>query len=474
MNLSQIVLSGIAILLYRLFSKGKYRNEILVVVNTFFLFLLQPSTSLRSIQLILPWATILMVMGIGIGLRKEVQIKQIIKNVFLVLLGFAPYMITEWLLRNQISFLRINTNTTILSITLGIFLVFLIFAFLVRNKKWYLPLSIGWILFIFVILKQPDVSRLVSIGWRTIFQQNVELASAFDIRWIGYSYIAFRIIHVIREVQKGRYADVSLPVFYNFCLFFPSLAAGPIAKYADFEKQCNTEIWESRKTDLFEGGERLFLGLLKKFVIADSLARIALSPTNAVQITRSSWLWLSLFFYGLQIYFDFSGYTDIAIGLGRWLGIQLPENFKNPYIKTNLAKFWDSWHITLSQWIRAYYFNPTNRKIRKSKLARFQNLSLFFLQVSTMVLIGLWHGFTWTFLLWGVWHGLGLFVQNRWSALTKIWKSRLQEKKALLQISNVVSTLITVTYVMLGWVWFLSPTVGEAVYIFQRLIGAGL
>jgi alginate O-acetyltransferase complex protein AlgI len=252
----------------------------------------------------------------------------------------------------------------------------------------------------------------------------------------------------------------------NYCLFFPAVTAGPINRYDDFSKQMDDpEV--SIRDGFLEGGKRLFTGLFKKFVIADSIAVLALNSRNAAQINGAGWMWFALIFYSLQIYLDFSGYTDIAIGLGYFWGIKLPENFDKPYLKSNLTKFWDSWHITLSQWIRAYYFNPVNRSLRKTSIGRSPAALLFFLQSTTMLLIGLWHGFTWTFAIWGLWHGIGLFVQNRWSTWMKK-KNRTSGKTG-----TVLSTVLTFVYVSLGWVWFLSPTVSEAVNIFRKLLGLG-
>jgi len=328
------------------------------------------------------------------------------------------------------------------------------------------------ILILFVVLKQPQIGTLASRGWRMAFRQNADLASSVDVRWIGYSYVAFRMIHVIREYQKQRLQEINLLRFINFCLFFPTLTAGPIAKYDDFSNQIE-EPANNFQEGMLEGGKRLFFGLFKKFVLTDSLALIALNPDNARQITSSGWMWAVLFFYSLQIYFDFSAYTDIAVGLGLFLGIKLPENFNRPYLKSNLTKFWDSWHITLSQWIRTYFFNPLNRTLRKSALTQSPNLILFITQVATMVIIGLWHGITWSFFFWGVWHGLGLFFQNRWSSFIKNRFNGIRENKVLNPLVGGLSTMATFTYVSLGWVWFLSPSLPDAWEIFMKLFGKG-
>ena len=123
-----------------------------------------------------------------------------------------------------------------------------------------------------------------------------------------------------------------------------------------------------------------------------------------------------MYAYAFRIFLDFSGYTDIAIALGRLLGVRLPENFAAPYLKPNIALFWNSWHMSLTQWFRAYVFNPLARRLRSATAQIPDWLACLVTQLVTMLLIGLWHGITWSFALWGLWHGIGLFVHNRWSA----------------------------------------------------------
>jgi D-alanyl-lipoteichoic acid acyltransferase DltB (MBOAT superfamily) len=193
-------------------------------------------------------------------------------------------------------------------------------------------------------------------------------------------------------------------------------------------------------------------------VIADSLSWIALNDVFAQQVNSPGWMWLLLYFYSLRIYFDFSGYTDIAIGLGRILGVRLPENFASPYLKPNLSQFWNSWHMTLTQWFRNYFFNPFTRAMRSSKQPIPVVLMILIGQVSTMVLIGLWHGATLGFVLWGLWHGTGLFIQNRWSDYLKDhmpgWgKTPLGQK--VLTYSGI---FLTFNFVSLGWLFFTIPT----------------
>jgi D-alanyl-lipoteichoic acid acyltransferase DltB (MBOAT superfamily) len=212
--------------------------------------------------------------------------------------------------------------------------------------------------------------------------------------------------------------------------------------------------------------------LFKKFVIADSLALIALGPLNAAYVHTAGWTWLLVYAFSLQIYLDFSGYTDIAIGMGLLMGIRLPENFNRPYLRSNLTQFWNNWHMTLTNWFRAYYFNPLTRALRSKRLQLSPATVILATQVTTMALIGLWHGITTNFLLWGLWHGAGLFAQNRWSAwATPRLAPILKEKPRLRWALTAGGALLTFHYVSLGWVWFAIPDPALAWEALRRMVG---
>jgi D-alanyl-lipoteichoic acid acyltransferase DltB (MBOAT superfamily) len=179
-----------------------------------------------------------------------------------------------------------------------------------------------------------------------------------------------------------------------------------------------------------------------------------------------------LYAFALRIYFDFSGYTDIAIGIGMFAGIHLPENFANPYLKTNITAFWNSWHITLAQWFRSYVFNPLTRSLRLSP-RHFPAWSIILAgQTITMLLIGLWHGITWSFAIWGLWHAVGLFIHNRWSEWSRPFFAGSGSwgpgKRATLAVGG---WLVTFNYVVLGWVWFALPQPSQAIEAFRKLLG---
>jgi len=320
-----------------------------------------------------------------------------------------------------------------------------------------------------IILKFSPLTVYLSKGIRVLTVQSQNMASAVDIVWLGYSYLAFRLIHVLRDWQNNRLKPVNLRDFFIYLLFFPAFSAGPIDRLDRFQKdiQAGTRLDTQQ---IWDGSSRIILGLVKKFVLADSLARIALNPLSAGQVHTSGWMWMLVYAYGLQIFFDFSGYTDMAVGMGMLLGVRLPENFNRPYLKTNLTLFWNSWHMSLTQWFRAYFFNPLTRSIRIRKPGIHTGWVILITQVCTFSLIGLWHGVTWNFYLWGLWHGLGLFLQNRWADFWKNHSHPITEKVPA-WLKNGTGWFLTFHYVLLGWVWFALPTPQLALTVFQKLLG---
>ncbi len=324
------------------------------------------------------------------------------------------------------------------------------------------------ILALFIGLKTAPLSQAASAWLRVLAGQSAALANPVDIRWLGFSYLAFRLLHVLRDRAAGRLPDVSLREFVIYALFFPAYTAGPIDRLQHFSAALRP-VPGLAAPGVLAGGERLVVGAFKKFVLADSLAILALNDLNAGQVRSAFWMWLLLYGYAFRIYFDFSGYTDIAIGLGLLLGVRLPENFDAPYLRPNLTSFWNSWHITLAQWFRAYFFNPLTRLLRGRPLP--VGLVVFIGQVSTMLLIGLWHGITWNYVAWGLWHGIGLFVHNRWSGWVRLRLAALESRPRLQRLAGAAGTLLTFHYVTLGWVWFALPSPGLSLFVFKKLLG---
>jgi D-alanyl-lipoteichoic acid acyltransferase DltB (MBOAT superfamily) len=338
------------------------------------------------------------------------------------------------------------------------------------------PVLIGLIIVLFVILKGEPLARAASAGLRAAGGQDVSLASALDLRWLGFSYLAFRLLHALRDAQSGKLPPYSLGDFAVYALFFPAYTAGPIDRSQRFigelQRETASDCSRTGFASYSTGIQRILIGVFKKFVLADSLTLFALSGQNAAQTASAGWTWLLLYAYTLRIYFDFSGYTDIALGLGNLLGMHLPENFLAPYRKTNLTAFWNSWHITLAQWFRAYFFNPLTRALRSSANVR---LPVWFVilagQLLTMLLIGLWHGLTWNFAAWGLWHGAGLFIHNRWSEWRRGRQLPIENHAAAPRLLQAGGWLLTFHYVALGWVWFALPSPALSIEVFRRLLG---
>lgn len=337
------------------------------------------------------------------------------------------------------------------------------------KRRWMAGAFFVFLLAFFVILKTEPLGTMISAWLRSGSGQSVELASALDIGWLGFSYVAFRLMHTLRDSMLGRLPALSLREYFSYVVFFPAYTAGPIDRADRFVKELRLPK-KMLPDDLYIAGRRIMVGIFKKFVLADSLALIALDPTKATQVQGSGWTWLLLYAYAFNIYLDFSGYTDIAIGLGRLLGISLPENFDRPYLKQNLTQFWNSWHMTLAQWFRSYFFNPLTRSLRSSRRIPVAMIILVG-QFSTMILIGLWHGMTWNFLIWGAWHGAGLFIHNRWYEWTRSRQPNAGTPPWLQQAGRVGRALLTFQFVVLGWVWFALPNPSLALRVFGKLFG---
>ncbi len=238
---------------------------------------------------------------------------------------------------------------------------------------------------------------------------------------VGISFYTFQAISYLIDISRGRVKPVrEIADFGLYLIFFPKIIAGPIVRPTDFFRDIAPGPQPAGRKDL-AGIFSLFLrGLFKKVVIADSLAGLAGIGFQAAAMPSASVFaapiyWRSFYLFAIQIYADFSGYTDIARASARLLGIRLPENFSYPYFATSITEFWNRWHMSLTQWFREYVFFPLNRTLQRS----FRKVGSAILQaatnVFTMLLIGLWHGAGLTFLAWGLWHGVLLSAEKFWN-----------------------------------------------------------
>jgi len=302
------------------------------------------------------------------------------------------------------------------------------------------------------------------------------LAGVIDLNWLGFSYVAFRLIHTLRDRQSGILPVLSLREYVTYVIFFPSFIAGPIDRAERFTTDFRAlpALVPGDPSRFTLAATRIGIGLFKKFVIADTLAQgMALDAVNVQQTTTTAGLWLLLYGYAFRLYFDFGGYTDIAIGIGILFGIKLPENFNRPYLRTNITTFWQSWHITLSDFARFYVFTPLSRQLLRRKPRPSTPLIIFIAHMATMLTIGLWHGVSGHFFIWGVWHGLALFAHKMWSDRTRKWYRDLQARPGPRRAWGVFTWFLTFQYVVIGWVWFVVPDVGLAARTLGRLFGIG-
>ena len=469
MGLTQIFASILTILLVAILTRGTSRVLSLLALSVLAVFWFQPAVPIRSFDFWIPSLTILFVVAVwfitsqtGAWKSRQNLIGLAVIAGAITLVGLTRYIFPDPILT--------TTTPPRLILVIGFIMIAGIsiaaFTFLSRRLAFTLTLVIVFLLAILVILKSPFLSLQLSIFLRELTGRPTDTASALDFRWLGFSYISFRLIHILRDKQTGRLSELSLPEFATYVVFFPSLSAGPIDRAERFAGDLRKE-FALTQDETLQAGQRIVIGLFKKFVIANALALMALNDALATQVRYTGWMWIILYAYTFQIYFDFSGYTDIAIGIARLAGIKLPENFTSPYTKPNLTQFWNSWHITLTQWIRSYFFNPFNRWIRGYKIPMWTMLLLG--QLSTMLLIGLWHGVTVNFILWGAWHGLGLFIQNRWSDFAK---KRITISNPRLQTAlNVGGILLTFHFVALGWVFFALSEPSLSQTVFMKLFG---
>ncbi len=264
---------------------------------------------------------------------------------------------------------------------------------------------------------------------------------------IGISFFTFTQIAFLVDCWRGIAREPRFAPYLLFVSYFPHLVAGPVLHHAEMTPQFRNG--RSLRTEDLAAGLTIFaLGLAKKVLVADNLAPLA-NPLFAGGIApQMGDAWIGTLAYSMQLYFDFSGYSDMAIGLSRLFGVRLPENFNSPYQARNISEFWRRWHMTLSRFLRDYLYIPLGGN-RGSQWRRWRNLMI------TMVLGGAWHGAGWSFLAWGALHGMYLVLHQRFGGGKAVWWAGP----------------MTFMAVMLAWVPFRAPDLGSAIHIWAGLAG---
>lgn len=309
------------------------------------------------------------------------------------------------------------------------------------------------------------IGIVLSLGMLILFKYPVlkkELPLVLQVKSLGISYFTFKFLHVLIDTYRGRIKDLDWMTFVAFILFFPTFSAGPIDRYGRFRKDLH-KVQEAKRTvpgalekeDVDVGITRIIYGLFKKFIIGDKTGIIIKKLAPEVLKAPVHILWVVVFLYSVRIYYDFSGYSDIAIGLGRFFGIKVPENFNKPYIKRNLVQFWQNWHMTLTSWLREYLFMPLGKGLMGKVGTGHPWFINSLCQVVTMAAVGVWHGSTVSFLIWGLYHGIGLSLYKIYSDLLKKYGSEklldwLSESKGAFYISMAANFV----FVSIGWIFF--------------------
>jgi alginate O-acetyltransferase complex protein AlgI len=329
-----------------------------------------------------------------------------------------------------------------------------------RRKKWFAILAIA-----------ANLALLGYYKYSNFFLANAASAMGIEppqaeiILPLGISFFTFTQIAFLVDTYKGKVKEYR---FVHYCLFvtyFPHLIAGPILHHAEMMPQFGRDTtYRMQAENIAVGLTIFFIGLFKKVVLADGIAPYVAPlyglPGTGVAPTLLE-AWCGVLAYSLQLYFDFSGYSDMAIGLSRLFGVQLPLNFHSPYKAANIAELWNRWHMTLSRFLRDYVFIPLGGQ-RKSAWRRYSSVMI------TMFLCGLWHGAGWTYIVFGILHGVFLCVNQWWRMLRK----RLgQDRKHPTRLGTVAAVLLTFAAWLVGLAFFRADSVPHALQMVAGLSG---
>ncbi len=301
------------------------------------------------------------------------------------------------------------------------------------------------------------VTSLISLGEDLGFSMNPPLLEV--VLPIGISFFTFQAMSYVIDVGRGEHEPIGLLDFAVYLSFFPHLVAGPIVRASEFQPQLE-HLPDPRHVRMPEAFRLILQGLFKKVVVSSFLATNIVDPVFAAPDQYSALENLfAVYGYAIQIYADFSGYTDIAIGCALLLGIRFPQNFDAPYISRSLQEFWRRWHMSLSRWLRDYLYIPLGGN-RGSTGFVYRNLFL------TMLLGGLWHGAAWTFVMWGALHGGYLIAERE-------IKTRWQPRGVDAKLVNIGQWFLTFHLVCFAWIFFRAETFSSATEMIGQILFAG-
>ena len=386
----------------------------------------------------------------------------IVLTVYFILLRRNVLLKNIWLFAASLFFYAFGEGSFILLMLGEILLDYLLALFLNRSQKRWARRTLLSIAIIsnIGILGIFKYASFVCVDILHLPPDAVGIAADIHLP-LGISFFTFQALSYVLDVYMGKVAATGS--FLNVGLyvsFFPQLVAGPIVRFTDIADAINNR---KESIDGFSSGVvRFLIGLSKKVLIANNMALVADAAWKLIIGDRLeasvAMAWLGAISYTLQIYFDFSGYSDMAIGLGKIFGFDFPENFKHPYIATSLTEFWRRWHISLSSWFRDYVYIPLGGS-RRGEARTYINLMIVWL------LTGIWHGANYTFVVWGLLYGILLMIEKVICAHKAIRKQSLIQR-----IAGRIYTMIVVT---LAWVIFRSDSINDAVIYILGMFGRG-
>ena len=284
---------------------------------------------------------------------------------------------------------------------------------------------------------------------------NALFATEFSVKALplplGISFFTFTALSYILDVSAGREEEQRDPLaFALYMSFFPKIMSGPIVRYEEIAEQLHDRTFSLNAVG--RGAGLFFVGLMKKVLLADNLGT-AFASVQALSERSSLTAILGMVFYSLELYYDFSGYSDMAIGLARMFGFRFEKNFDHPYLSKNVSEFWRRWHISLGSWFREYVYIPLGGN-RCGAFRQLINLLVVW------ILTGLWHGASWNFLVWGLWHGLFIILE------------RFVFRRAFDRVPAPIRICFTTVIAFFGWVFFFSPSLGEALHYISQIFGS--
>lgn len=394
--------------------------------------------------------------------------------VFLPILFLVFYIVRSgfrWLLLLFASFLfyALLLEPLLIVVLLAVAAVTYYFGIKIQNepvkkrKKRLLAAGVVFNIAVLAVIKYSGflIGNLNSLAG--VYSSTFELIETPVLPSIGVSYYTFQAISYLIDIKLGRlHPERHFGYFLLYLSFFPKLLQGPIERGKNLIPQLREK--SEFNYDNVRSGLILFSwGLLKKVVIADRLALVVNTVYGQPEVFNGPQLIIATFFFSLQIYYDFSGYTDMALGAARLFNIELTQNFRRPYFSTSIADFWRRWHISFSKWLFDYIFHPLQIKFRKLKLYS----SALALMVVFLV-CGIWHGASWTFVIWGLINGVYMVVHALTQKQRKRWERSLRLDRVP-RISQAMKIAWTFGLVTFAWIFFRAPTVSDAFSIVRSL-----